>query len=408
MPKRYLGKSVYAAAQERIADVFDHFERVCVSFSGGKDSAVLLHMTMDEAERRDRKIHVLFVDWEAQYDLTIRHVRDVLNMYRERVVPYWVCLPLTTTNAVSMIEPEWVCWAPEKRHLWVRDIPKEGISDPACFSFYEDRMTFEDFMPAFGRWLGADGISTACLVGIRAGESLNRFRSLVNENKVTKNGWQWTTRLEGEVYNAYPIYDWHTKDIWTYFGKHPEKPYNRLYDRFHQAGMTLHQMRICEPYGDEQRKGLWLFHVIEPQTWNRVVNRVSGANSGALYAKGRGNMLGNHMVELPPGHTWKSFTKFLLETMPPKTAEHYRNKFAVYLKWYQDHEGLEDLPDAVEGDTGSKDVGSWRRLARCLLRNDYWCTSLTFQPQKQSAYKKYQELMKRRRSEWGIFDERGE
>jgi predicted phosphoadenosine phosphosulfate sulfurtransferase len=93
----------------------------------------------------------------------------------------------------------------------------------------------------------------------------------------------------------------------------------------------------------------------------------------------------------------------LLDTMPRTTAEHYRNKFAVYLKWYKDHKGLEDLPDSVPGDTGSKDVGSWRRLARCLLRNDHWCASLSFGAQKNSAYKKYQDLMRRRRQEWGIF-----
>ena len=30
------------------------------------------------------------------------------------------------------------------------------------------------------------------------------------------------------------------------------------------AGLTVHQMRICQPYGDDQRRGLWLFHLIEP------------------------------------------------------------------------------------------------------------------------------------------------
>jgi len=48
-----------------------------------------------------------------------------------------------------------------------------------------------------------------------------------------------------------------------------------------EAGLTVHQMRICQPYGDDQRRGLWLFHLIEPQTWSRVVARVNGANGGA-------------------------------------------------------------------------------------------------------------------------------
>lgn len=403
--KKPLGISVLEAAKGRVSWVFDTFEKVCVSFSGGKDSAVMLHLVMEEAIQRDRKVHVLFIDWEAQYDLTIRHVRECLNLYRKHVIPYWVCLPLRTTNAVSMFEPEWVCWDPDKQDLWVREMPKDAISDPGYFPFYEDKMTFEEFVPAFGEWFGKDASSAACLIGIRSGESLNRFRTLINDRKGTKDGQQWTTKLASpDTFNVYPIYDWKTEDIWTYFAK-TQKPYNKLYDRFHQAGLTLHQMRICEPYGDEQRKGLWLFHIIEPQTWSKVVARVAGANSGALYAGERGNILGNQQVSLPKGHTWKSFTMMLLDTLPHATAEHYRNKFAVYIKWYQDHEGLEDLPDSVPGDTGSKDIGSWRRLARCILRHDFWCSSLSFGPQKTSAYKKYQDLMKRRRKSWGIFQE---
>ena len=55
----------------------------------------------------------------------------------------------------------------------------------------------------------------------------------------------------------------------------------------HKAGVALGNMRICQPYGDDQRRGLWLFHLIEPETWARVVARVNGANSGALYINDR-------------------------------------------------------------------------------------------------------------------------
>jgi len=403
--KRFLGISVLEAARQRISWTFDVFEKICVSFSGGKDSGVMLHLVMDEAIKRGRKVHVMFIDWEAQYDLTISYVRDCFKLYEEHIIPYWVCLPLTTTNAVSVYEPEWVCWDPAKKDLWVRPLPEGVISDPRGFPFYEDKMTFEDFVPEFGEWFGQDAGSAACLIGLRSGESLNRFRTLISDRKVTKDGRQWTTKVgQPGTFNVYPIYDWQTKDVWTYYGAF-EKPYNRLYDRFYQAGLSLHQMRICEPYGDEQRRGLWLFHVIEPQTWSRIMARVAGANSGALYAGERGNILGNQKVTLPDGHTWKSFTMMLLDTMPQATAEHYRNKFAVYLKWYKDHEGLDDVPDSVPGDTGSRDVGSWRRMARCILKNDFWASSLSFGPQRNSAYKKYQDLMKRRRREWGIFAE---
>ena len=76
------------------------------------------------------------------------------------------------------------------------------------------------------------------------------------------------------LWNVYPIYDWKTEDIWIYHAK-TNKLYNHLYDRMHQAGLSIHQQRICQPYGDDQRKGLWLFHIIEPETWSRIVARVT-------------------------------------------------------------------------------------------------------------------------------------
>ncbi len=52
----------------------------------------------------------------------------------------------------------------------------------------------------------------------------------------------------------YPLYDWKTADIWTWFAKSGE-PYNPLYDLMYQAGVPLRYMRICEPFGPEQRQG---------------------------------------------------------------------------------------------------------------------------------------------------------
>ncbi|SUB98560.1 immunoglobulin-binding regulator [Proteus penneri] len=53
---------------------------------------------------------------------------------------------------------------------------------------------------------------------------------------------------------AYPIYDWHVKDIWTYISRF-NLPYNSIYDLMHQAGVSLSQMRICEPFGLNNVKG---------------------------------------------------------------------------------------------------------------------------------------------------------
>lgn len=399
MDKRPLGISTYEAARQRIAYVFETFPKIYLSFSGGKDSTVMLHIVMDEAIKRGRKIGVLFVDLEGQYKLTIDHIQACYDMYAEHIEPFWVALPIHLRNAVSQYQPQWICWEKGKENDWIRQPPELAITDCEYFPFYRYGMEFEEFVPAFGKWYGGEKL-TACFVGIRSDESLNRWRTIASARKQTIDGKQWSTWCGENLYNVYPIYDWKTKDLWIWQGRNPEKPYNKLYDRMYQAGLTLHQMRICQPYGDDQRKGLWLFQIIEPETWGRIVARVNGANQGALYAQEMGNILGVNTITLPEGHTWESFSKMLLASMPPKTQEHYENKIAVFLKWYQERGYLGGIPDDGPLD---KSAPSWKRICKALLRNDYWCKGLSFSQHKTGAYEKYKKIMKRRRLEWRIF-----
>lgn len=400
MPKIKLGMDVLTAAQERIEFTFDNFEKIYISFSAGKDSTVMLHLVMEEAKKRNRKIGCMLLDWECQIGLTIEFAKRMFTEYAEWIEPYWIALPIKTWNSCSQIETEWTAWDSNKKDLWVRQPDDISITDSSVFPFYYEAMPFEEFVPLFGQWY-ADGKTCACFVGIRADESLNRFRTVAREKDKFQEK-AWTTKVIDDCWNVYPIYDWQTKDIWTYLGKF-QKPYNKLYDRMHQAGIKLSQMRICEPFGDEARKGLWLYQVVEPQMWAKVCLRVAGANTGALYANDKGAVMGNYSIDLPEGHTYESFALHLLNTMPKKTAEHYKNKLAVYLKWWSKRGYADGIPDKADRKIESLGkVPSWRKVVKTFLKNDYWCKGLGFSPTKSSAYQKYVELMKRRRNDWNI------
>lgn len=375
--KNYLDMDVFTAANRRLDEVFGHFERVYVAFSGGKDSGVLVHLALEAARRANRlPLDVMCVDLEALYGHTVDFMTRFLT--RPDVRAHWLCLPLHLRNAVSQIQPHWLCWDPDARDLWVRPLPRHPgvISDEGHYPWFKRGMEFEELTPLFAEHF-ADGHSCACLVGIRSDESLNRFRTIKSESKTRWRGHGWTTVLHSGVVNVYPIYDWRTEDVWIANGRQGWD-YNKIYDLMHLAGLSLPQMRLCQPYGDDQRKGLWLFKMLEPETWARVVGRVEGANFGNRYVELSGNVLGNIRITLPPGHTWESYSNYLLDTMPPATAEHYRKNINTFLAWWAKN-GAPNIPDEADPKMeAAKKAPSWRRIAKCLLKNDYWCRSLSF------------------------------
>lgn len=402
MAKRFLGIDVVTAAEERTRWTFDNFERIYVSFSGGKDSTVMLHIAAEEARRRLRQIGVLFVDLEGQYRLTVSHVEAMFEEYADVIDPYWVALPLALRNAVSVFEPKWECWEPGKEDIWIRQPPDIAITDTERWPWFRRGMEFEDFVPEFGEAY-ANGQRTANLIGIRTDESLNRWRTLSSRHKETLDGRLWTTKATDHVYKVYPIYDWKTEDLWTWHGQNPDKRHNRLYDLMWKAGLTPHQMRICQPYGDDQRRGLWLYQIVEPDSWAKVVARVNGANGGAQYMQEWGNINGYRKVTKPDGHTWKSFARLLLSTMPPLTFEQYHNKIVLFEKWWMERGYPAGIPDEAPYELEARRLApSWRRVCKSILRNDYWGKGLGFTQHKSEAYQQYLDLMRRRKKEWGV------
>ena len=385
--KHYRSQNVYDAACARVRYVFDHFDKIYISFSGGKDSSVMLHLVMAEALKRQCKVAVLIIDLEAQYKRTIEHLDQMVELYADHIELHWVCVPLLLRNAVTNYEPRWMCWQPGKQDVWVRELPSKANS--FRYPFFEPGLEFEEFMVMWGDWYAA-GVPTAGFVGIRADESLNRFRTVALQDKAMHGGKRWTTHITDQLFNAYPIYDWKTEDIWRFHAKFPHLPHNGIYDLMQQAGVSLSQQRLCQPYGDDQRKGLWLYHLLEPETWFKLVARVNGANSGAVYIQESGNMTGYNKITCPAGHTWKSFCNLLLQSLPKKTQEHYISRFRSFIKGWRGRGYTDGIPDEAPKVLEDKQwAPSWRRMCKVILRNDHWCKGLGLTQPKSEAYSRF-------------------
>lgn len=408
--KRYIGIDVLQAARQRISKAFDHTEKQYVAFSGGKDSSVLFHLVMEEAVKRGVTVGIMYIDLEAQYTDTISHARDMFEMYKENIDLHWICIPMLLRNALTQYEPQWMAWGEQDKDKWVRPMPEKcKTCDDYPFAF--PGMEFEEFVPVWAQWYG-EGKPTAGFIGIRAQESLHRYCAIATWEKrdLMMNDWRWTTKIVDQVYNVYPIYDWLTEDIWSYHALYPDKPHNTVYDKMQMAGVPLSQQRLCQPFGDDQRRGLWLYQILEPETWGKLVARVSGTTNGALYVQESGNVSGYNKITLPDGHTWESFVNMLLKTLPPKQRQHYIQRFKKFIvSWHK--RGYKKIPDFAPPELEAKQwAPSWRRMAKVLLRNDYWCKGLgQTQPKSQAwlkfkAYKEEQKQKAKAQKEMAVVD----
>ena len=156
MKREYLEKNVYEACMERLHFIFEEFDNILVSFSGGKDSGLLLNLVLDYKKKYypDKTIGVFHQDFEAQYTVTTEYIERTLERIKDEAEIYWVCLPMATRTALSSYEMYWYPWDDTKQELWVREMPdKEYVINLSNnpITTYRYRMHQEDLAKQFGR-----------------------------------------------------------------------------------------------------------------------------------------------------------------------------------------------------------------------------------------------------------------
>jgi predicted phosphoadenosine phosphosulfate sulfurtransferase len=318
--KQSTEESCYDLAVRRTKYAFDNFDKVVISFSGGKDSTACLNLALEEARRRDRlPLDVVFFDEETIPPETVEYVQRVAAMPGVNLM--WFCLPFHLGNACSRESPEWYIWDEADREKWVRPLPEQAITQWPTF---RRGMGLADFSRTL---FGPECGQVAWILGIRTQESMTRFRTIA-----TKSGFDCfsvmceisteyaeTIGLKRQkspnkmpwAYKLYPIYDWTVEDIWTATHKFGWD-YNRVYDVMRACGVPPGLARCSPTFGEQTNRGLWKYKVCWPDLWAKMCYRVPGAATAARYANTELYGVGVKPSTISEGESWQERTMALV------------------------------------------------------------------------------------------------
>lgn len=318
----YSDKNVYEAAKDRIRWIFDEFEGrpISVSFSGGKDSTTILHLTKEVMDERGiKKIPVFFCDQELEAPQTIEYVRYVMNL--PWVEPYWIQSYFQEWNASK---GDWFnVWGPGEK--WARE--KEP-NNPYTDIKYPVTRHFKEVLHSMLTYHFGKGYVT--LGGVRAQESPMRRLGLTCSacyKDVTWSKGYGEQGCNGLV--LYPIWDWLINDIWYYiFSNHLK--YCKLYN-YYFTKKNLQKCRVSSFIHENSIQGLKEIKEISPEFYEAAVRRVENVNT-TVQTYG---MLWDYVGKLPAYFSsWTEYVNYLADNLidKPENVKKIKNGYASALR----------------------------------------------------------------------------
>lgn len=324
--KKYIETNVYEEAKNRLKHVISTFDKLYVSFSGGKDSLVALKL-VEEVYRElgmTEKVSVIFRDEELIPDDVINFVQSYYESGNYEFK--YFAAPMKSQKFVLGQTFEYIQWDPSRE--WIRDKPSYAIEG--------ERGKVYDQYSMDAMAVGNEKGKIAFITGIRADESLVRFRSCINkknENYIN------ATKIPN-VKLVKPIYDWSEDDIFKYFYDN-EIEYCGIYDLQMLNGEGL---RVSTPLHAESAKRFGKIRTLYPQFYQQIVNIFPEMMVQDRYWDEYDRY---RIIEKYP-HSWDGVLRYIKEHITDPKQQHLAKKRLIEAKHYREsrmksHKGNENL-----------------------------------------------------------------
>lgn len=365
MPREKLSTDVLSEAIERMRSVYRAGHRVVVSFSGGKDSGVVLEVCIIAARAEGKlPVEVAMRDEEAMYPGTFEYCERVAA--RPEVKFDWYVCHNPIINVFNRQIPYY--WAfdqtlpPEK---WMRTPPPfaKTISDASLHLM---------IIPERYEWPDEDH-DLVVVTGVRASESTNRLMGIFSSKGfLTKSD-------DAGIRYARPIYDFQDGDIWKAI-RDNKWDYNKVYDIFAQFGVPRHLMRVATP---ALRPDTLLSIAAKawPSWFAKLCERLPGVRLGAQYG----------IKAVRPiraeGESWKAtFARECVERAPEWIKARAEKAAAVILENHARHSTSPFPDDGKCGGCAGSKIASWKMLANSTYDGDPQSFACKFLPRVEPSF----------------------
>lgn len=254
--------SVYEAAKARIRWCYENYDEVVCTYSGGKDSMIIVLLCREvllEMGRPDQKVNVVFFDEEFVFPETIEAVEKMFVL--PWVKGFWLCVPMSheIVREDGSFRPI-TLW--DKTRKNTRPVPSSAIVTEKQYGTPQGDKAVRELL-----FQGTTRI--AYLLGLRAEESMTRESTIMARHKKGAHCFYFHSKHAPGIDVVTPVYDWKMIDVFYYIKNQDTLELNKMY--FLEM-LNRRALRVGSPLHGKEMAHLHDIKLKNPQFYEMLVS----------------------------------------------------------------------------------------------------------------------------------------